>query len=257
MFTTTRLPAVFLAGLLASGAANAESVTYYLNQSNALPDGVNYLSVTIADGQNGSVDFTVQVLQPLLDIAGGNFGIDKFAFNVVGGTDTEAWDVTNLPDYWKASNGGRMDGFGLFDIKLKGRGNSRQDPTLTFSITGVDYDTILSYVDLSTGRSPEGHSFFSAHVAGFNWCDLVSPFSVTAAPHDWNADGDTGNQGDGGDWNDNGDCTGTAGCVTSAFFGGGTVVPAPPAVWLLGTGIAALLGRRFRKGVAQATTQAA
>ena len=71
---------------------------------------------------------------------------------------------------------------------------------------GGRLDTILSYVDLSTGRSPEGFSLLSAQVFGL------------AA----------------------GNCNARRGpCVRQAYFGGNIAaveaVPAPPAIWLLGT----------------------
>jgi hypothetical protein len=218
------LAAAILTGLFAT-TSQAASVSFYLDQSNRLADGVNYLQVTIADGADGDIDFTVTALQPLLDLAGDNFGIQQFAFNVVGGTATERRDVTALPDDWRARNGGRMAGFGLYDIKLSGRGKSRQDP-LTFSISGVSLDTILSYVDLSTGRSPQGFSLFSAHVAGLSFgnCELQS------AGKSQSIGTDTGSE-----------------CVQSAFFGGTQAVPAPPAIWLLGTAVAALAARRLRR----------
>lgn len=216
------------AGLLAVGlsfasSSQAASISYFLDQSNKLADGINYLKVTIDDeGAAGAINFTVEVLQPLLDLAGPNFGIQKFGFNVLGGVAAEAGDVDMVAG-WRSRNGGRMDGFGLFDISLKGQGNKRQDP-LTFSITGVDLDTIQSYVDLSSGRSPQGYSLFAAHVAGFEICDGAS------YPADKKSHG------------------GCKGRVSSAYFGGTQVVPAPPAIWLLGTAVAGLAVRRYRAG---------
>ncbi len=209
------IAAALLIGLLSATSSQAASVSFFLDQSNRLPDNVNYLQVTIADGAAGAIDFTVSALQPLLDIAGNNFGIKKFAFNVIGGTATESGDVSALPDHWRARDGGRMDGFGLFDIKLVTNKNRNSQDPLTFSITGVSLDTILSYVDLSSGRSPQGFSLFSAQVVGLD--------------SDWCAPGVAG------------------ACVTQAFFGGTQAVPAPPAIWLLGTAVAALAGRRMRR----------
>ncbi len=231
---TQKWALALVTGCVFAAPSQAATVSYFLNQSNALPDGINYLQVTISDeGAPGSIDFKVEVLQPLLDLAGDNFGIQKFAFNILPGVDATASDVDALPANWRARNAGRMSGFGLFDVRLQGRGSSRQDP-LTFSITGVTLDTILSYVDLSTGRSPEGRSLFAAHVAGFNLGNC----------------GDTGEDDEGR----RGPFKGREGggqCVTSAYFGGsGNAVPAPPAVWLLATGIAGLAVRRCRSAKA-------
>ncbi|MFZ1624521.1 MAG: VPLPA-CTERM sorting domain-containing protein [Gammaproteobacteria bacterium] len=215
--TKRYLAATLLIGVLSASSSQAASVSFFLDQSNRLPDNVNYLQVTIADGAAGAIDFTVSALQPLLDIADEGFGIQKFAFNVVGGTATERRDVTALPDEWRARNGGRMDGFGRYDIKLDSHGKNHQDP-LTFSITGVDMDTVLSYVDLSTGRAKQGFSFFSARVVGLNNGHCGS--ATTKAEKS---------------------------CVESAYFGGTQAVPAPAAIWLLGTAVAGLTAVRRRR----------
>lgn len=244
----TGLIASLAIGILATTTSQATVISYYLDQSNQLADGINYLQVTISDEREaGVIDFTVQALQPLLDIAGDNFGIRRFAFNIVGGTATEARDLAALPDGWRARNGARMDGFGLFDVALQAKRNGKNDGKdegkgqagtpqnpLTFSIAGVDFDTVMSYVDLSSGRSPQGFSLFSANVVGLNLgeCD-----SGKGGSDDKKTVSGTKSTGGGGK------------CVTSAYFGGnGSAVPAPPAVWLLGTGIAGLVVRRFRQG---------
>jgi hypothetical protein len=254
----TRLIGTLAVGLLAATSSQAASISFFLDQSNKLSDGINYLQVTISDERAaGVIDFTVQALQPLLDIAGSNFGIQQFAFNIVGGVGAEAQDVTALPTGWRARDGGRMDGFGLFDVTVQAKGNGKgksdgkdngkdngkgagtpQNP-LTFSIAGVDFDTVLSYVDLSTGRSPEGFSLFSANVVGLNFGNCDS--GGKGGGDDKKTPSGTKSNGGGGK------------CVTSAYFGGnGQVVPAPPAVWLLATGLAGLVARRFRSGRAAA-----
>jgi hypothetical protein len=242
----SRIWVALCVALFWASASQAGSISYYLDQSNRLSDGVNYLLVTISDdGKDGVIDFKVEALQPLIDLAGDQFGIQMFGFNVVGGTRTEARSVSRLPDGWKVHNGGRMDGFGLFDItmeatrrghddSLKTNGNGHDEhgngkglghdgalnlvEPLTFSIVGVKLDDLLSYVDLSTGRAPEGFSFFFARVTGLNLGDC-----------------DPGK--------------GTPGtCDNSAYFGGTSAVPAPGALWLMGTGVAGLVVRRLRGG---------
>lgn len=241
----SKVGAALLIGLLSATTSQADSISYFLDQSNRLADGINYLKVTISDDgeKEGAINFTVEALQPLIDLAGDDFGIDRFGFNVVGGVGAEAKNVSLLPDDWRARNGGRMDGFGLFDITLgvKSKGHNDDDKTngkgheehgngkglghggglnvqqpLTFSITGVTFDDILSYVGLSTGNAPEGFSLFSARVTGLNL-------------------------GDCGGGKGSGKCD-----TTSAYFGGVNAVPAPPAIWLLGTAIAGLVVRRLR-----------
>jgi hypothetical protein len=222
----SKLAAVLLVGLWGASAANADSIAYYLNQSDRLADGTNYMLVTLEDGVDGEIKFTVQALQPLLDLAGGKFGIDRFAFNVAGGTATEPRNV-DAPDGWRARNGTRMDGFGWFDIKLTSVGNkNRQDP-LEFSITGVDLDTLASYVELSRGSAKQGFSFFSAHVSGLESGRCGNGNSALRSATSGNGEEHF--------------------CTRQAYFGGVTEappVPAPPAVWLLGTAVAAVAGRK-------------
>ncbi len=208
---SARISAFATVLLLWAGAAQSASMSWYLDQSNKLADGINYLMVTIADGAGGDIDFTITALDPLTDGARRRFGIDRFTFNIVGGTATEAFDITGLPDGWRARNGARNAGqastFGRFDIVLQGRPRARTD-VLEFSIAGVTMDDVLSYVDLSTGRAPSGHSFFAARVGGFRLPREAGGFAQTA------------------------------------WFGGTQAVPAPAAVWLLATGIAGLAWRR-------------
>ena len=202
--------------LLAASPGQAASVTYTLNQSNALADGPSYLQVTIADGAAGAVDFTVQVLDALTGIASEHFGIQSFAFNVAPGGDAEGASVGNLPAGWITRDQYRMGDFGLFDIKLYGGGTSTLQ-TLTFSILGIDGDSPDSYASLSTGRAPQGHFFFSGRVAEFNQPDCTNPNK----------------------------------CVNTALFAGNaSAVPLPGAAWLFVTGAAGVLARaRKRKAV--------
>lgn len=257
MKTLNPLSVAILSGmaslLVAAAPAQAASISYFLDQSNALPDGSNYLRVDVADGANGAIDFTVQVLGPLSSIAGSNFGIQSFAFNVVPGGSAEAMNITGLPTGWRANDSRRMDGFGLFDVRLAGRGNARMG-TLTFSITGIDGDRPEDYALLSRGRAPEGHEFFAAHVAGFQYCreddggscgDKVQPqFAMQSA-------GTGGLPAWGQDWrhhmDEHWDGRWAEDCITSGFFAGSTAVPLPGTAWLFMAGIAGVLARVRRR----------
>lgn len=190
--------------LSVAGAANAASVSYYMNQSNelSLPDGTNYLQVTISDAVFGldlsAIRFDVTLLSPLTSIAGANFGIQSFGFNTTLSVPAVLAAVTGLPSGWSKGSNSNQDGFGNFELVDSGTGSNRQNPTLTFYVSGIVGDVVGDYATTSTGGA-QGTYYFAGHVAGF-------------------LDQDPG-----------------AGTVTSAYFGGNAVVPIPAAVWLFGS----------------------
>jgi cellulose synthase/poly-beta-1,6-N-acetylglucosamine synthase-like glycosyltransferase len=204
--------------MLTALPARAASVSFFLDQSNALPDGTSYLSVMLTESVSGGVDFLVQTLDSLNSIAGQNFGIQKFGFNFLDGS----WgEISNLSDDWRIMSNKSMDGFGKFDVRLQGQGNSRTD-SLGFTVNGAslgDFD-----------------SFFSAHVAGFEWCRTDERL------YSW---------------------CGDRFCTTSAYFAGQSLpppdpsaVPIPAAVWLFGSGLIGLVAATRRKQL-QGTSLAA
>lgn len=253
--TSALAPAI--AALALASPVQAASVSYFLDQSNALDDGTPYLQVTIADGLDGAIDFTVEVLGALSGSAGPNFGIQNFGFNIAPGGFAEAANVSSLPDDWRARDFKRLDGFGFFSVVVSGTGNARLD-TLSFSITGVEGDTPFDYAILSSGNVSEGHQFFAAHVAGFvvedcDWSDdddmykdlgppefvlqgkgiVPPPFANGDFPPGLGKDDDC----------DHGDCR----YIKSAFFGGSTAVPLPASAWFFLTGLAGLAARARRR----------
>lgn len=203
--TTLSSAIALISGLAGVSGAQAASV-YVLDRSDMLPDGVSYIQVTIADGADGAVDFTVQPLGPLLDRAGDSLEIRSFAFNIAPDLDVSAADITGLPDKWAARGTSRTDGFGRFDMTLYGTGPERID-SLTFSIIDVDGDSPASYANLSTGNAGEGHALFSARVR-----DLVAEPKCNPA----------------------GRCTTHA--IPTAFVAG--AVPLPAGGWLAGVAAA-------------------
>lgn len=198
--TRTLICACAALAAFATGTVSAASVTWTLNQSNSLPDGPNYVQVTVEDGANGAVDFTVEALGPIAALAGDDFGFSSFAFNIAPGGDAEAHYVEIVDDGWKATDGGTMTGFGRFDILLKAKAEADPSPVLSFSVVGLDFDEIADYASLSTGFATQGHAFFAAKLKGFLFAD------------------------------------GENGTVNQAFFADldGTPVPLPATGWLFG-----------------------
>lgn len=214
-----QIVAGMLATLFTVTTAQAAAITVFLDQTNvdpALPDGVPYLEVTVSDGLDGDIDFSVRTLDALLsrNPNPNAYGIRQFAFNF--GSSFATIDDLLLPTGWAATPGVERDfakfGFGLFDVILHTNRDYRADP-LQFSIAGVEGDTVDSYVtQLSSGNAVQGNMLFAAFVAGFD------AGSVDKWKH-----------------------------LSAAKFGGATVVPLPPAVAMMLSGIAVLGGMSLRK----------
>jgi hypothetical protein len=190
--------------------AHAASISFFLDQSNDLPDGVNYAQVTISDSTTsiGDIDFSVQVLSSAFAVSGANFGMQTFSFNYDTSLSVAAGNITDIdPASWLISQDQNAGGgFGKFEFQLSGDGSSRTE-VLDFSISGVTGDTINSYAIGST-LNPSSGEFFAAHIAGFD----------------------------------------TTNGVTSAQFSGSTpVVPVPAAVWLFASGLLGLVGVARRR----------
>jgi hypothetical protein len=169
---------------LAVSVAHAASVSYNLDQTNANPalaDDVNYLQVTISDATLGAdteaIRFDVTALGSLTGEADDNFGIQAFGFNAAGDV---SGSIAGLPTGWSVDTDRNMSAFGRYDIQVSGTGGTRQDPTLTFYITGVSGDALADYALASEGNAGEGNQFFAAHVAGFMDQD-PGPGEVTSA----------------------------------------------------------------------------
>lgn len=135
---------------MAVAPSHAATVSFFLNESNRLPDGVNYLSVNLTENTTGGVDVLAKTLDPLNDLRNCYFGIQKFAFSFDDGT---TGDVTGLPDGWKVKSDRRMNGFGKFDTGILGKADTRTD-ILSFTINGVGIDDLKP--------------FFAVKVAGFD-----------------------------------------------------------------------------------------
>jgi hypothetical protein len=199
-----------------AGSANAASMSYFLDQSNDLADGVNYAKVTISDSAvDDDIYFTVEVLVDAFPTPLGDpFGMQTFSFNYDSALDLPAGNISSAnivyinPGSWSIfedKNAG--GGFGKFEFQAQGDGSSRTE-ILTFTISGVEGDTIASY---ALGKDGGDGEFFAAFIAGYD-------------------DGISGN--------------------TSSHFAGSTAVPIPAAAWLFGSGLLILGGLKRRKAMA-------
>jgi len=214
------------AGIFGASAANAVSVSYFLDQTNedpTLPDGINYLIVTLdnntispTSGFDNLITLTVSKV-PGAFTEGNNFGIQSFGFNNPGGNlpASAASAIIDTPSGW-STNGpppSNQDGFGDFDWTVSGGGSNRQDP-LVFSID-LDGDVFADYLGPSSGTAGQVNAWFAAHVASFT--------------------------------------NSTSSGADSAFFGGGdegfppNAVPLPAAVWLFGSGLLGMIAIARRR----------
>jgi hypothetical protein len=228
------LSAVVLLLAVHLDSVEAATLSYFLDQSNqtsVLPDGTDYLKVTLTS-TGTAVNFTVDILQSLTNRSGGsNFGLDSFGFNTQGAANSiTASNFSGLPNKWTVQTTMNQNGFGNFDLVPQTNGNNRVPQELTFSLTPVASggastidQNLFDYIVLSSGHAGEGNEFFAAHVAGF---------TINGSP------------------------------INSAYFGGITPVPLPDAGWLLLSGVAALAllggsaGWRNRLGIPSPVTPA-
>ena len=203
----TKLAACSL--VLAGTQVHADTISFYLDQSNSLLDGVNYAQVTISDSSDtaGDIDFVIELLDPAFTVSGSNFGLQKFSFNFDDALTVDKQNIINLSSSdWRIAAGKNAGGgFGKYDSQLSGKGKSRTEE-LSFTITGVDHDTIYSYA-MGSLLNPGADEFFAAHIAGFDYMNGV----------------------------------------TSAKFTGSSAVPVPASVWLFGSGLLGLAGIARRK----------
>ena len=146
--TITILAALF--SLLLLTHARAATVDYVLDQSNTLADGTDYLAVSISDATPDQLDFRVSTLPELAGMAGGNYGIQSFAFNTLV-ADLSSVEF-ELPDGWRLQYNKNMSEAGRFDVRIMGTGKSRLDP-LEFAVLGLSLDAV--------------EAGFASHVAGF------------------------------------------------------------------------------------------
>jgi len=178
--------AVFLIAILFSLPAQSSTISYFLDLNNIGLSGDNYAQVTISE--NGDdIDFMVEVIGDAFPVQGSNFGMDKFYFNFDNEEVTLARaNIVNRDPLWGVRRFRRADGFGRYQVMLKGNIFSRTDE-LEFSIVGVVGDTPETYAVPNDGRQGSDE-FFAAHIAGIysfgprNYRTYVAGSSVVPIP---------------------------------------------------------------------------
>lgn len=141
-----RVLAVLAIGLLGLSQSVSAS-TFYLNQSNTLPDGVNYAQVDVLE-TGGNLAFTVQALDP----AGWKFS--NFYFNLAGDPGTVS--ILGGPA-WTVKTDQNVSEFGLFSDGEAGTGKTLQS-LFSFTVDAVANLTLTSLVPNSSGW------IFAAHM---------------------------------------------------------------------------------------------
>ena len=94
--------------LLSGNQVGAATISYYLDQSNDLLDGVSYAQVTISDSVTtiGDIDFSVELLTEAFTVSGSNFGLQSFSFNYDPALSIDISNVVSIdPLAWTVSEG--------------------------------------------------------------------------------------------------------------------------------------------------------
>jgi hypothetical protein len=167
--TRSRTGRLTLALLLACGIiaaatnpAAADLITYNLDQSNALPSGTVYGSVTVESFKNlGEVKLTYSADPTPYTSVGKNFGFHTIGFN----TDlTLNPSQFTLPTGWSASANANLSTFGVFSWKVTT--NNHEAPVVSVLIDGLGNNATLDHFTLlSTGGKSV---FFAGHIIDFS-----------------------------------------------------------------------------------------
>jgi hypothetical protein len=149
MYTTAGfLKKVLVGWALAVGMSSAMASTFYLTDSNILPDGTKYAQVDVLEKQ-GNLNFTVTPLAPT------NWQLADFYFNLAGNPGTVS--LSGFPGTWKQQTDQNVSTFGVFSDGEKGNGGSLQS-SLSFTVDAVANLTLASLVPNASGW------MFAAHM---------------------------------------------------------------------------------------------
>jgi len=223
---TTLVAAAFIWISTPVNAASISFVMQYSSSIDYLADGADYAGVSISDGLNGDIDFSVDILQYTYDISVDQVPtITSFSFNF--GSSGATIDDIVVPG-WQVLDGSGIEAFGDFDATLLMTAKGSADP-LEFSIAGVEGDTIHDYASsLSTGEAGRFNTLFAANIYQLKFCTFEAS----------NASKTSGGL--------------MPPCIDKTIFAGPTtVVPLPPAMAMMFSAIALLGGiglRRSKRG---------
>jgi hypothetical protein len=130
-----------------------------IDESNVLPDGPYFGSVTITSTSPSCVDINVNANETLL-VPLPNFGIQAFGFNAIYTIDSNCLDVT-APTGW-VEGSGNMDGFGYFMERVSGDGQTRDNP-VNLQVCSTCGDLAESDIVV---KNTKGYTF-AVHIADF------------------------------------------------------------------------------------------
>ena len=128
-----------------------------IDESNVVPDGPYYGSVSITSTSPSCVDINVNANETLL-VPLPNFGIQAFGFNYTG--DISCLDVS-APTGWVEGDG-KMDGFGYFMERVSGDGQTRDNP-VNLQVCSTCGDLAESDIVV---KNAKGYTF-AVHIADF------------------------------------------------------------------------------------------
>jgi hypothetical protein len=142
-------------------SAFADFITYNLDQSNTLADGVVYGTVKVeASAALGEVKITYTADPSVYASTGKNFGLHTVGFNT--DLSLNAAQIA-APSGWKLTSNSTLSTFGKFSWKAST--SNSEAPTVVLDITGLGSNATLAHFTLpSSGGESQ---LFAAHVIDF------------------------------------------------------------------------------------------
>jgi MYXO-CTERM domain-containing protein len=147
---------------IAAPPAAADFITFNLDQSNTLPDGVVYGTVKLEAFKNlGEVKLTYTADPTPYSSTGDNFGFHTIGFNTDLSLKSSQF---TLPTGWKLDSNANLSMFGVFSWKVTT--SNHEAPVVTVLIGGLGSNATLDHF---TFPSIGGKSvFFAGHIIDFS-----------------------------------------------------------------------------------------